>query len=98
MRPSALRQHAVVTYRTAAEADAVDMARLLDGCAPAQPRSAWLVARAVERPEAHAAAGTGQVRVSIAAGLSAWADLAARLGDTAAANGTMTASRSARGR
>ena len=46
MRPSGLRQHAVVTYLTRAEADVVDVARLLDGGASAQPRSAWLVARA----------------------------------------------------
>lgn len=110
MRPSGLRQHAVVTYLTRAEADVVDVARLLDGGASAQPRSAWLVARAVERLEAHTAAGSrlaagalaelslsrrlmgapqdgrkpARVRVYIAAGLSAWADLAARLGDTAA--------------
>ena len=58
MRPSGLRQHAVVTYLTQTEAQLVELARLLDGGHTAQPRSTWLVARAVERLEAHAAAGS----------------------------------------
>jgi hypothetical protein len=58
MRPSGLRQHAVVTYLTQTEATVVDAARLLDGRGSAQPRSTWLVARAVERLETHAAAGS----------------------------------------
>ncbi len=58
MRPSGLRQHAVVTYLTRTEAEILEVARLLAGGGSAQPRSAWLVARAVERLEAHAAEGS----------------------------------------
>lgn len=58
MRPSGLRQRAVVTYLTDTEAGIVDAARLLDGGDSAQARSTWMVARAVERLEAHAAAGS----------------------------------------
>ncbi len=58
MRPSGLRQRAVVTYLTGTEATIVEVARLLDGGTSAQPRSTWLVARAVERLQAHAASGS----------------------------------------
>jgi hypothetical protein len=58
MRPSGFRQHDVVTYLTRTEAEIVEVARLLDGRGSAQPRGAWLVARAVERLEAHAAEGS----------------------------------------
>ena len=74
MRPSGLRQHAVVTYLTCTEAEIVDTARLLDGGDSALPRSTWLVARAVERLEAHAAAGS-----RLAAGALAELRLARRL-------------------
>lgn len=110
MRPSGLRQHAVVTYLTRTEAEVVDVARLLDGAGSAQPRSAWLVARAVERLQVHASAGStlaagalaqlqidrqltgvprdgrkpAKVRIHVAAGLQALADLADRLGDVRA--------------
>jgi hypothetical protein len=110
MRPSGLRQHAVVTYLTQTEAQLVELARLLDGGHTAQPRSTWLVARAVERLEAHAAAGSrlaagGLIQLGlarrlmgaprdgrkparalpfVALGLESLADLAGRLGDTAA--------------
>ena len=57
MRPSGMRQRAVVTYLSPAEAEVLEAARLLDGGERALPRSAWLVARAVERLQTHAAAG-----------------------------------------
>jgi len=74
MRPSGLRQRAVVTYLTTTEAEVVEAARLLDGGGSAQPRSTWLVARAVECLEAHAAAGN-----RLAAGALAELCLARRL-------------------
>ena len=47
MRPSGLRQHAVVAYLTQTEAQIVEAARMLDGGGSPQPRSAWLLQRAV---------------------------------------------------
>ena len=64
MRPSGLRQHAVVAYLTQTEAQIVEAARMLDGGGSPQPRSAWLLQRAVERLEAHATTGN---RVAVAA-------------------------------
>lgn len=57
MRPSGMRQRAVVTYLSPAEAQVLEAARLLDGGEQALPRSSWLVARAIERLQTHAAAG-----------------------------------------
>ncbi|MDE3075361.1 MAG: hypothetical protein KGJ86_08020 [Chloroflexota bacterium] len=63
-----------MTYLTSTEAEIVEVARLLDGGGSPQPRSAWLVARAVERLETHAAAGN-----RLAAGALAQLHLARRL-------------------
>jgi hypothetical protein len=52
-----MRQRAVVTYLSPAEAQVLEAARLLDGGEQALPRSSWLVARAIERLQTHAAAG-----------------------------------------
>ena len=67
MRPSGTRQRAVVTYLSPAEAQALEAARLLDGGPQALPRSAWLIARAVERLQTHAAAGERLAAAALAA-------------------------------
>ena len=58
MEPRGLRTRAVVTYLTPTEARMVEVARYLDGGSSPQPRSTWLLARAVERLQAHAATGS----------------------------------------
>ena len=50
MEPRGLRTHAVVTYLTPTEARMVEVARYLDGGSSPQPRSSWLLARAVAEP------------------------------------------------